>query len=181
MPEMLMELRSVDTTERLVTGVATPYDEITRLAGDPGGERMVRGAFKRSIVHRRDKIPLLDNHNRLRVMGRSTRFDDTAEGLIGTFRINGGDDGDRLLADLDHGYYGGMSIGFVPLDVSRGADGVREVREAKLVEVSLVGVPAYEGAGLISVRNAQSLDELLAPFLNRPVVNLDPVAPIRYR
>lgn len=63
----------------------------------------------------------------------------------------------------------------------RSADGAREIAEAKLVEVSLVAIPAYEGSGLLAVRNAQSLDDLLAPFANRPDVNLSPMPHIGYR
>ena len=79
---------------------------------------------------------------------------------------------------LRQGYFGGMSVGFQPLVVTRGADGVREIREAKLVEVSVVGMPAYEGAGIVAVREAQNFDDLLAPFRNPPAVNLDPIRPL---
>lgn len=151
------------------------------LAGDPAGEVMVPGVFRRSIEHRQDKVPLLVNHNRERVLGYSQRFDDTDAELVGQFRVNEGDEGDRLLDDLQRRYYSGLSVGFVPVKVDRGRDGVRELREAKLVEVSLVGIPAYEGAAVLAVRNAQDLDALLAPFLAKPSVNLDPIPPIMYR
>ena len=82
-------------------------------------------------------------------------FDDGDDGLVGMFGINEGDRGDQMLDDLRHGYYGGMSVGFQPLVVTRGADGVREIREAKLMEVSVVGMPAYEGAAIIAVRDAR--------------------------
>jgi phage head maturation protease len=95
--------------------------------------------------------------------------------------VNPGDRGDLLLEDCRDGYLASMSAGWLPLDARRGADGVREITEAKLVEVSLVGLPAYEGAGLLAVRSAQNLDELLAPFRARPDVNLDPIAPLAYR
>jgi len=73
-----------------------------------------------------------------------------------------------------------LSVGFQALTATRGADGVREVKEGRLVEVSVVALPAYAGAAVLAVRNAQDLDALLAPFLNRPQVNLDPVAPLGY-
>jgi HK97 family phage prohead protease len=176
-----MELRAVEVDERVVVGAAAPYLEVTDLAGDPAGERIMPGAFSRSIAHRGDRIPLLDNHARDLQVGRSRRFDDDDDALVGTFRINDGERGDTLLRDLHDGYYGGLSVGFVPLQTGRGDDGVREIREAKLIEVSLVGIPAYEGAGLIAVRNAQDLDELLAPFMARPDVNLDPIPPVGYQ
>jgi Escherichia/Staphylococcus phage prohead protease len=176
-----MQLREVSEPERLIVGIVAPYDETTYLVNDPGGERIRRRAFARTIERRGDRIPLLDGHERRLVMGTSRRFVDAPEGLIGEFVVNAGDRGDRFLEDARNGYYGGLSAGFLPIDHARTADGVREIREAKLVEVSMIGVPAYEGAGLLAVRGAQDLDAMLAPFRARPDVNLDPIPPIGYR
>jgi HK97 family phage prohead protease len=170
-----MEIRSVDADSRTLVGMVVPYDEVSYLTADPGGERVARGAFTKSIRQRADRIPLLHDHNTNRVMGRSRRFDDTDDGLVGTFTVNDGDDGDRYLDDLRHGYMGGMSVGFHPLVINRDKDGVNVVHEGRLVEVSTVGLPAYEGAALLAVRSAQRLSDLLAPFANPPDVNLDPI------
>ena len=106
----------------------------------------------------------------------SRNFTDGDDGLVGMFGVFDGDRGDQLLdRSLRHGYYGGMSVGFQPLVATRAADGVREIREAKLMEVSVVGMPAYEGAGIVAVRNAENLADLLAPFRNPPAVNLEPI------
>jgi Escherichia/Staphylococcus phage prohead protease len=179
---LAMELRDVRESERLLIGVVAPYDELTYLAPDPMGERIVCGAFARSIDHRGDKIPILRAHDRSKRMGRSRSFVESREGLVGHFEINPGDEGDLFLAQCRDGYYGGLSAGFVPMGrPERAPDGARLVREAKLVEVSAVGVPAYEGAGLLAVREAQDLDALLAPFRARPDVNLAPLPPLAYR
>ena len=83
--------------------------------------------------------------------------------------------GDEALEEARDGYLSGMSVGFAPLNQTRGSDGVREVREARLLEVSLVVIGAYEGAKVLAVRNAQDLDKLLAPFQNPPHVDLSPI------
>lgn len=182
MQTLSMELREVHIPERVLVGTVAPYDETTYLAPDPQGERIKRGAFSRSISLRGDRIPILRGHERGMRMGVSKRFEESSEGLVGTFEINPGEEGELFLAQLRDGYYGGLSAGFVPLDkqVHRGADGAREIREAKLVEVSAVGVPAYEGAGILAVREAQDLDAMLAPFRARPDVNLAPIPRIGY-
>lgn len=176
-----MNIRSVETDQRLIIGIAVPYDETTYRV--PGGERVKKGAFNRSIQHRGNKIPLAAAHDPRMVMGYSQEWEDTPEGLVGTFRVNDGDKGTQLLADVRDGYYPSMSVGFeVTRDgISRAADGVTEVREAKLVEVSLCGIPAYEGATVLAVRSAQNLDALLAPFQNIPKWDLDPLPPLVYR
>lgn len=177
-----MELRDVRESERVVIGVVAPYDEISYLAGDPRGERIKRGAFAKSIAQRAAAIPLLRNHDRGSKMGTSRTFAETPDGLLGEFVVNPGDAGDALLEDARNGYLGAMSAGFLPLGHhNRATDGVREVHEAKLVEVSLVALPAYEGSGVLSVRNAQNLETMLAPFMARPDVNLAPLPPFGYR
>lgn len=178
--EVVMELRRVDPVERVVVGVVAPYDEVSYLTPHIEGERIMRGAFARSIVHHRAGVPLLRNHSTDRKLGVSTGFDDGADGLVGTFRINEGEHGDLLLEDLRTGGLDAMSVGFQTIQATRGAGGIREVREARLVEVSLVALPAYQGAAMLAVRSAQSLDDILAPFLNRPDVNLDPLPAILY-
>jgi Escherichia/Staphylococcus phage prohead protease len=190
MDVLAMELREVDEAERVIVGVVAPYDEITYLVNDPNGERIRRGAFSRSIAHRGAKIPLLRGHSKaagsdsLRPTGirygLSRTFSEDAGGLLGEFVVNRGDPGDLLLEDCRNGYLGALSAGWLPLDARRGSDGVREISEAKLVEVSIVAVPAYEGAAMLAVRNAQDLDALLAPFRARPDVNLDPITPLPY-
>lgn len=180
MHELAMELRSVDEPQRLVVGVVVPYDELTYLTPDPRGERVKRGAFARSIAHRGDRIPVFRNHDRSLRMGVSRSFTESHDGLLGEFRINDGDPGDALLEEARSGYLGGLSAGFIPLDRGRSADGAAEVIEGKLEEVSLVGHPAYAGS-VLAVRNAQDLDDLLAPFRARPDVNLSPIPPMAYR
>jgi HK97 family phage prohead protease len=149
-----MELRRVEQSERLVVGLVVPYDETTYLVPNPDGERIRRGAFSRSIKHREQKVPLLRAHDPGLVMGRSRCFTETAEGLLGEFVVNDGARGDDLLEDARTGYLDGMSVGFSAVRTERADDGVREVVEARLVEVSMVGVPAYEGAAMLAVRNA---------------------------
>jgi len=178
MNQLEMEIRRIDEGERTVVGVVVPYDEVSYRTGDPAGEVVRRGALKRSLHHRQDKIPLLRNHDRERTLGWSRSFIETDIGVEGVFRVNDGPPGDELLDELRHGYLRGMSIGYQPVRVGRGDGGVKEILEGRLVEVSMVGIPAYEGAAMLSVRNAQDIDAILAPFLARPEVNLTPIPPV---
>lgn len=176
-----MELRDVRPSERLVIGLVAPYDETSYLTPNPAGERINRGAFAKTLRQRSGAIPLLRNHETAVSMGTSRSFAETPEGLLGEFVVHEGERGDALLEDARNGYLGAMSAGFLPLVHRAGSDGAREVAEAKLVEVSLVALPAYESAGILSVRSAQSREAMLAPFRARPDVNLAPLPPFGYR
>jgi HK97 family phage prohead protease len=172
-----MEIRAVDAPERTITGVVAPYDETSHMV--IGGERILRNAFNRSITQRAKRIPLCVNHDHSTAVGFSREWQNTDEGLIGTFGFRQTDLAERALADATEGVYPEMSIGFFPLAQSRASDGVMEVREGRLIEVSLVLAGAYEGAQVLGVREINELASLLQPFSNPPRVDLSPIAPFR--
>ena len=174
MNELTMELRAVDADTRTITGIVAPYDEISYMTPDPAGERIMRGAFDKSIGQVGTKVRLFVGHdNRGAAIGHATSWVNEPAGLSATFAIAPSRRGDEALEDARAEMFGGLSVGFLPLQQKRGADGVREVREARLMEVSLVGVPAYESARVVAVRR-RTIDEWLVPFINRPDVNLSP-------
>lgn len=178
MEHLPMDIRAVDGVARVLEGVVVPYDEISYLTPNRDGERVQRRAFARSISDRGDRIPLMRSHDHDVVYGRSVRFVEEAGGLVGEFRVNEGDRGDALLAEIRQGYLGALSVGFQVVRSERAADGVLEILEGRLHEVSVVGLPAYAGAGMLAVR-AADMDELLAPFrIPRPDVDLSPIPPV---
>jgi HK97 family phage prohead protease len=172
-----MEIRDVAESSREIVGRVAPYDETSYLTGDPRGERLKRGCFARSIRERGDRVPLIIGHNHGRAaVGLSRSWLEGADGLVGTFQVRGDPEGDKVLGDVRDGYLPALSVGFEPIPsrMRRGADGALEITEAILREVSLVVVGAYDGARVLAVRSAQSLDDLLAPFRNPPAVDLSP-------
>jgi hypothetical protein len=172
-----MQVRRIDEQARTLEGVVAPYDETTLLVSTPGGERIKRRAFERSITQRATKIPLCVNHNHENIVGVSRAWTDTNEGLIGLFEFR--DDGyaDRAIADVQRGYLEKMSVGFVPIDRKRADDGVMEIREGLLCECSLVILGAYDGADVLAARIAQQTEELFAPFQNPPDLPIPFAAP----
>lgn len=171
-----MAVRKVDMTGRLVAGLAVPYDSTSYLTeyGDQG-ERVLRGAFNKSIRDRSRAILLFRNHGHDRAVGRSTRFANTDAGLDAEFYVPPSALGDEVLAEVDAGLLPGLSVGYKPIRQRMGADGANEVQEAQLLEVSLVTIPAYNGTG-VTVR-AHTAD---APWWTQPMpaVDLTPVRPL---
>jgi HK97 family phage prohead protease len=174
-----MELRRVDEQSRTVEGIVAPYNETTLYAGDPMGERIVRHAFNRSIKQRGNRIPLCVNHNHENIVGMSREWNDTEDGLWALFGFRDDQYAERTIADVASGYLQAMSVGFLPIDRKRGNDGAMEIREARLVEVSLVIAGAYDGAEVLAARMASQLDQLLEPFQNPPDVPIPFHAPWR--
>lgn len=173
---LYMTVRKVDTTGRLISGLAVPYDSTSYLTeyGDQG-ERVLRGAFNKSIRQRDRKILLFRNHDHSRAVGISTKFANTDGGLDSEFYVPPSTIGDEVLAEVDAGLLPGLSVGYKPIRQRAGSDGANEVQEAQLLEVSLVTIPAYDGTG-VSVRHHGEAD----PWWARPMptVDLSPLRPV---
>ncbi|HSS09732.1 MAG TPA: HK97 family phage prohead protease [Acidimicrobiales bacterium] len=174
MLQLTMEIRSVNVDARTVVGCCVPYDETSYLTPDPVGERVLRGAFAKSIKERAGRIFLYRNHDHDHAVGHAVGFDDRPDGLIGTFGIRAHPLGDDVLAELREGYLPAMSVGFRTIKARRADDGVNEIVEGALMEVSLLSLPAYAGAEVLEVRRAD-IDEIMAGFGPRPDLDLSPI------
>lgn len=157
-----MELRR--SGEHTLDGICVPYGVTTLKAGYPKGERFLPGAFA-DVASSRAKVRLTDVHDDTgrRPLGVATEFRDTEAGLIGTFRFYNTPEGRGGWENVVEETYGGLSVGFMPVEEQRGADGAREVAKARLFHVSLVDEPAYEDARVLAVRSATpDVEALLA-------------------
>lgn len=181
-----MELREADWGRREIIGAVAPYDEVTHLITDPGGEVLLRGAFTKSITERADKIPLFLNHDHGTIHGFSTHWQDSPTELIGVFKVREGDAGDKLIIDARDGYLPGMSIDFARVQFKRRRDGVVAVAEGKLLGASMVTIAAYEGGKVLATRSVAPVEtraaevkriDIDALFGPAPVIDLSPLPP----
>jgi HK97 family phage prohead protease len=142
---------------RTVYGIAVPYDqaaEIREYNGARFTEIFRRGAFARTIAERASRIKLLLNHNRQALpVGRADVLREDGQGLYAEFRVSSTEAGDEALTLASDGTLDAFSIGFEPVRDNWSKDRKNVERlEAKLLEVSLVAVPAYQGALVGGVR-----------------------------
>jgi HK97 family phage prohead protease len=171
MYQLPMELRGVDSDGRTVDGICVPYDEISFLTPNPYGERVLRGAFAKSVSQQAGKVFLFRGHDHQHPVGRAVSFSDQPDGLHGSFQVRRSVLGDEVLSDLREGYLPAMSVGFKPVQVRRGKDGETEIVEGQLKEVSLLPIGAYEGARVLQLRGAEAMH---VPTVE---VDLSPVVP----
>jgi hypothetical protein len=140
-----------------ISGIAVPYEVRSDMVPDPRGEVFKRGAFKRNVANMvaSGKLPkLFLGHDHRQAVGRLTALDDTDEGLLFEARLAGTPSGEAAAVEVREGTLDSVSVGFVAVRERRGAQGVREVVEARMVELSLTPLPAYEGAGVLAFRAA---------------------------
>ena len=156
--------------ERIMTLLLVPYGETSYLTKYAKGERFVRGAFRKAAAEfrgRRTPLYLFRSHAHERAAGKALTLVDTPEGPVAEFKIAGSTYGDEVIAEYREGLLGAVSVGFRGiLDQISRADGAREVREAALLEVSVLPIGAYDGAQVLALRGPADpvdLSEYLPP------------------
>lgn len=140
---------------RTVFGRVVPYGQVAEVSDGAGPylERFDFGSFGRSIRERGAKVKLMTGHDHRRLpVGRAVELDERQDGLHAAFAIAQTRDGDDALELVRSGTVDAFSVGF--RGIRQKFDGDVVVRtEAALLEVSLVGVPAYPGAAIAGVRS----------------------------
>lgn len=141
----------VDEEHRVIVGLAVPWNQTARNGGVHW--RFARGGAKYSAINR---VKLLRDHDFSQLLGKAVKIDDTDAGLVVTFKVAPGADGDRALALAADGTLDGLSIGVDFREEDFAPDpnhpGAMLVRQYALREVSLTGMPAFDDSRLTSVR-----------------------------
>lgn len=148
---------------------------------DSYGTAMKRGAFRKTLKERGERIPVLYQHNPDWPIGRPTELREDKTGLkFDAEIVDETTHGRDAMALLRRGVPLGMSFGFQTIksrpvedsddldfsqadDFYRSKDGkeyVRVIEEVKLWEISLVTFPANEKAEINDVRAAAEADAL---------------------
>lgn len=125
-------------------GYAAVFDRV-----DGGGDVIRPGAFAETLA-RGGEVPLLWQHKAGAVIGRVERVAEDGRGLrvIGAF--DGSHAGRRAAALVAAGKLDGLSFGY-RVGRAAHANGVRELQELELIEVSLVASPMQKLARVHAV------------------------------
>lgn len=167
---------NVNFAQRLIEVVAVPYDEeaAVRYRGDVWRELFERGSFD-GIEKRPNRVRANRDHDRTRVVGKAVKFFPSRdEGLVSEVRIAKTVLGDETLALADEDMLS-ASVGFGV----RGSDQVldkpnrmRRIKRAFLDHIAFVSEPAYQGAGVLSVRgDGEPVNAADLPRLNTPALD----------
>ena len=142
----------VDTGRRTITGLLLPWGKVANNGWAKW--RFTEGSVAWSEVNR---IKLNLHHDSTDLIGVATRLQSGSRGLMGTFKVGRGAEGDRALEKAEDGILDGFSVevDFDSVDSWQPDptdESVRLVRQANLRGVALTGVPAFDDARLTSVK-----------------------------
>lgn len=140
-----VELKAAESG--VVEGFASTYGNVDR-----ANEVVVMGAFAKSLGENGGRVPLLWQHRQDEPIGIAN-LTDSIGGLALRAQLDlDVEPGRRAFSALKKGIVGGLSIGY---DVVRSTvkDGVRQLLELKVWEVSVVTIPANAEAVITSVKD----------------------------
>jgi HK97 family phage prohead protease len=120
---------------------------------DIGGDIIRAGAFAASLEGLRD-VPLLWQHKAGAVIGRVEHLSEDRKGLRVIASLGGGADARRAARLLETKKLDGLSFGYRVQKAGK-KDGLRELVELDLVEISLVAEPMQPKARVHAVENGK--------------------------
>ena len=122
---------------------------------EPYQETWLPGAFDKQL-RAANRVDVLLNFEHERgiggVVGRGVELVSRADGLHGTFRLLGGNDGDKARELVAERVLTGLSLEAAVMKSRRGSDGAVTRVEARLKNVALCRTPAFPGAEVLAVR-----------------------------
>lgn len=143
---------TASATDRTISGLVLPYGVAAQRTS--AGPVVFQAG---SIEHHPElsRIKLLVDHDDKRAVGYCTELENTADGVRATFRVERSQAGDDALAKAspESRTRDGLSVGVDVLMAHQAADGSHLlVTRAQLNEVSLVSLPAYTDARVLTVK-----------------------------
>lgn len=143
---------------RTIEGIAVVYDGPGSPSGMFGGRTVsfAPGSLDRSLKARASKVRLLVQHDMAHPIGRLTSWVNKPDGLFTTWRIASTPAGDSALVEASEGIRDGLSVGVEVLRYDQTRGTIR-VTEGRLLEVSLVSIPAFDDARVSRVAASHHL------------------------
>lgn len=154
-----LNLKFADGDVEVKEGVISGYASLFGIV-DQGNDKVLAGAYSKSLnraVSERRKIKMLWQHDPSQPIGVWDEVKEDEQGLFVRGRIlKGVSKGSDAAALIEAGAIDGSSIGYQTRKATKGKDGVRELRELDLWEVSLVTFPMQIEAGVTDIKEMES-------------------------
>jgi HK97 family phage prohead protease len=141
-----LDIRSVDSERRIVSGIAVPYNQVANIG-------YYNERFAPNSVTMADNVQLFWRHQE--PIGKILSSRSTDEGFEITAYISKTARGDEAYTLVRDGVINKFSVGFQSIEDEEAGDNTIVRKKVLLREVSLVPLPAYEGANVLNVRELE--------------------------
>ena len=159
-----------------------PYGLVTTVS-DPGRpayrEQWMPGAFADQVrgaaAGRAKQVYVNYRHGEgiQNVLGHGLALREEGDGFYGSFELHDTPDGQKALYMVRENVLAGVSLEAYPKKSVRSADGVVQRVKAHLVNIALTPEPAFEGAGVLAIREDELMEgdeELAAIEMDRALI-----------
>jgi HK97 family phage prohead protease len=148
------EVTALDATGRTVEGYAAVFGNL-----DAVGDIIHAGAFRKTLTERGPQIKFLWQHAQSEPLGKVLEAREDGRGLFIKAIVSDTSRGRDALALLRDGAIGGLSIGYDAVKggtdyETRDNQTIRNLKEIRLYECSLVTMPANSEAGVTALKDA---------------------------
>lgn len=147
--QLQFKAESIDTEKGIFSGFASTSDL------DQGGDIIVKGAFGRTLMERKERVKVLWQHDMDKPIGKPTLLEERDGGLYIEAQLSMTTLGRDAAILLKDGVIDSMSIGYSVKEKDYDADGIRIIKDLDLFEVSLVSFPMNEKAVITSVKSLE--------------------------
>ncbi|NDV46249.1 HK97 family phage prohead protease [Paludibacter sp. 221] len=175
------EIKSVDfnaeSKDLTIKGYASVFNtpDISQETWCPNVNRWViasdiveKGAFRKTISERKDKIKICLNHNLHNLVGKLIEANEDDYGLFCEIKISNAEE--ELKTKIREGIYTDFSFGFKVVksefEAKEDETYIRRVKEIKLFEISIVTFPRHEGATITDLKSFDSANLILDSLIS---------------
>lgn len=142
-----------DAAEGIVTAYASVFSNT-----DSYGDRMIPGAFTKTLSENARRVRVLRDHDPRLVVGTPQHMEQDRQGLLTVTKMSGTPLGREMLTLLQEGAYNELSVGFNTVkSIDNDAKG-RDLLEVRLFEYSYVLWGANDLAQVTEVKTAADLE-----------------------
>ena len=154
------ELLDADEKAGVVKGYASVFDN-----KDSDNDIIRKGSYRKTLAENGQRVKYLYQHDMDKPLGKMTILEEDDKGLVFETRIAKTTLGNDVIELIKAGVITENSVGILPIQKHM-VDGVRNITEVKLYEVSAVTLAANDQALIMDVKGNYDPDKVLKRYDN---------------
>jgi HK97 family phage prohead protease len=154
------ELLDADEKAGVVKGYASVFDN-----KDSDNDIIRKGAYNKTIAENGKRVKYLYQHDMDKPLGKMTMLEEDGKGLVFEAKIAKTTLGNDVIELIKSGVITENSVGILPIQKDM-VDGVRNITEVKLYEVSAVTLAANDQALIMDVKGNYDPNKVLKRYDN---------------
>ena len=154
------ELLDADEKAGVIKGYASVFDNI-----DSDNDIIRKGSYRKTITENGQRVKYLYQHDMDKPLGKMSLLEEDDKGLIFESKVAKTTLGKDVIELIKSGVITENSVGILPIQIEM-VDGVRNITEVKLYEISAVTLAANDQAVIMDVKGNYDKDKILSRYDN---------------